>query len=433
MFKSLCNFDPVIAQLIINETERQADTINLIASENFISEAVLAAQGSILSNKYSEGYPGDRYYGGCIYYDAVEREAIERAKHLFSCDHANLQPHSGSQANMAVYFSALKYGDTIMGMSLSQGGHLTHGSPRNFSGKQYNILSYSVNRDTELLDYDEIEALAEKNRPRLIVAGATVYPREIDFSRFRKIADRAGALLMVDMAHIAGLVAGGVHMNPCPHADFVSSSTHKTLRGPRGGMVLCRSEWAKKLNSAIFPGLQGGPLMHIIAAKAVAFREAMTEEFRTYARQIVRNAKTLARCLAAHGFRLVSGGTDSHLMLIDLTPKKVTGLEAQQALEEAGIITNRNSIPFDTLGPKIGSGIRLGTPAITTRGMKEREMELIADYIAFVLEKISDQRARSAVREKVHELCSHFPLYEQKLLIQRGICESRREDPMITF
>jgi len=433
MFKNLCNFDPAIAQLIIDETERQANTINLIASENFISEAVLAAQGSILSNKYTEGYPGDRYYGGCFYYDAVEREAIERARHLFSCDHANLQPHSGSQANMAVYFAALKYGDTIMGMSLNQGGHLTHGSSSNFSGKLYKIVSYSVNRDTELIDYDEILSAAEEHRPRLIVAGATAYPREIDFSRFRKIADQVGALLMVDMAHIAGLIAGGVHMNPCPYADFVSSSTHKTLRGPRGGMVLCRDQWTRKINAAVFPGMQGGPLMHIIAAKAVAFREAMTDEFRQYTRQIIKNAKTLARCLAGHGFRLVSGGTDNHLMLIDLTEKKVTGLEAQEALQDAGIITNRNCIPFDTLGPRVGSGLRLGVPAITTRGMKEREMGLIADYIAYVIEKINDSRARSAVREKVHKLCDYYPLYEKKLLVQKGICESSRESPMITF
>ncbi|MDQ7825536.1 MAG: serine hydroxymethyltransferase [Candidatus Eremiobacteraeota bacterium] len=425
MFRDLCSFDPDIAQLILKETERQAETVNLIASENFISEAVLGAQGSILSNKYAEGYPHDRYYAGCSYYDEIEKEAIKRACGLFSAEHANLQPHSGSQANMAVYFASLSYGDTIMGMSLNQGGHLTHGSPRNFSGKLYRFVSYSVNRETELIDYEEVRSLAREHRPRLIVAGATVYPREIDFSRFREIADEVGALLMVDMAHIAGLIASGVHMNPCRHADFVSSSTHKTLRGPRGGMILSKASWKKKIDAAVFPGLQGGPLMHVIAAKAVAFKEAATGEFRSYCAQIVKNAKKLASSLQERGFRLVSGGTDNHLMLIDLTSKKVTGIEAQEALQDAGIITNRNCIPFDSLGPKTAGGIRLGTPAITTRGMKEEEMEFIADCIYEVIEKRGDEAAKAAIREKVRELCKGFPLYEEKILAQKVVCEEQ--------
>jgi glycine hydroxymethyltransferase len=426
MFRHLCEFDPVIAELIYQETDRQASTINLIASENFISEAVLAAQGSILSNKYAEGYPDARYYAGCDFYDAIEREAKDRATRLFKCDHANLQPHSGSQANMAVYFAALSSGDTLMGMSLNQGGHLTHGSSSNFSGKLYSIVSYSVNRETEMLDYDEILSLAREHRPKIIVAGATAYPREIDFSRFRKIADDAGALLMVDMAHIAGLVAAGVHQNPTSFADFVSSSTHKTLRGPRGGMVLCRKEWARKIDSAVFPGLQGGPLMHVIAAKAVALKEAETEEFRAYSRQIVRNSRVLAEKLSERGFRLVSGGTDNHLMLIDLTKWRITGIEAQICLQQAGIVVNRNCIPFDTYGPKVAGGIRLGTPAVTTRGMKEEEMEHIADFVHQVIEKKDDAPFRKVINAKVRELCSGFPLYEQKLIFQKEVCNNRK-------
>jgi glycine hydroxymethyltransferase len=426
MFRNLCDFDPVIAELIYNETERQVSTINLIASENFISEAVLAAQGSILSNKYAEGYPAGRYYAGCDLYDDIEREAKARAMSLFQCDHANLQPHSGSQANMAVYFAALSAGDTLMGMSLDQGGHLTHGSPKNFSGKLYSIISYSVNRETEMLDFDEILSQARAHRPRIIVAGATAYPRKIDFARFREIADDVGALLMVDMAHIAGLVAAGVHQNPCPFADFVSSSTHKTLRGPRGGMVLCRKEWARKLDSAVFPGLQGGPLMHVIAAKAVALKEAQGEEFRAYSRQIVRNARFLAGKLSERGFRLVSGGTDNHLLLIDLANWKITGIEAQICLQEAGIIANRNCIPFDTYGPKVTGGLRLGTPAVTTRGMKEPEMELIADFVHQVIARKEDGQLRREIKERIRELCSGFPLYEQKLLFQKEVCNNRK-------
>jgi len=422
MFNHLCEFDPVIAKAIVSETERQAETVNLIASENFISEAVMAAQCSILSNKYAEGYPASRYYAGCSFYDEIEREACERAQSLFGADHANLQPHSGSQANMAIYFSALDYGSTVMGMSLNQGGHLTHGSPRNFSGRLYRFVSYSVARESELIDYNEIRLLAEKERPRIIVAGATAYPREIDFKKFREIADSVGAYLMVDMAHIAGLIAAGIHMNPCPHADFVSSSTHKTLRGPRGGMILCREAWGKKVDSAVFPGMQGGPLMHVIAGKAVAFKEAGTEDFKNYARQIVKNAKKLATALKERGFRLVSGGTDNHLLLIDLTDKGVTGIEAQEALQDAGIVVNRNQIPYDTRSPRICSGLRLGTPAISTRGMKEAEMVVIADLITRVIENRNDEHLRSTVREAVKELCGRFPLYEQKLLRQREAC-----------
>jgi glycine hydroxymethyltransferase len=423
MFRHLCDFDPLIAKAIYNETERQAQTINLIASENFISEAVMAAQGSILSNKYAEGYPAGRYYAGCSFYDEIETEARNRAKNLFGAEHANLQPHSGSQANMAVYFSALEYGDTLMGMSLNQGGHLTHGSPKNFSGRLYKIVSYSVSRETELIDFDEVRHLAKKERPRIIVAGATAYPREIDFRLFREIADEVGAYLMVDMAHIAGLIAAGIHMNPSPYADFVSSSTHKTLRGPRGGMILCKEAWRKKIDSAVFPGMQGGPLMHVLAAKAVAFKEAGTEEFKVYARQIVKNARKLAESLNKRGFRLVSGGTDNHLLLIDLTNKGVSGLEAQEVLQDAGIIANRNQIPYDTLGPRVGSGLRLGTPAVTTRGMTEKEMVSIAALITRVIENSKDEKVKSAVREEVKELCARFPLYEQKLIKHREICE----------
>jgi len=369
----LDTFDPEVAGAIRLETERQEYNLELIASENFVSEAVMEAQGSVMTNKYAEGYPGKRYYGGCSHVDIVENLAIERAKELFGADHVNVQPHSGSQANMAVYFSVLKPGDTVMGMNLSHGGHLTHGSPANFSGKLYNVVFYGVSKETEKIDYDEVERLAGECRPKMIVVGASAYPRIIDFEAFRKIADKVGAIIMVDMAHIAGLVATGLHPNPVPHAEFVTTTTHKTLRGPRGGMILCRADYAKALNSNIFPGIQGGPLMHVIAAKAVALKEALGSEFKAYQEQIVKNAKTLAEALANQGLRLVSGGTDNHMMLVDLTNTGLTGKVAEEALDKAGITVNKNTIPFETRSPFVTSGIRIGTPAATTHGLKEKE------------------------------------------------------------
>ncbi|HET6418822.1 MAG TPA: serine hydroxymethyltransferase, partial [Geobacteraceae bacterium] len=357
----LDTFDPEVAGAIRLETERQEYNLELIASENFVSEAVMEAQGSVMTNKYAEGYPGKRYYGGCSHVDIVENLAIERAKELFGADHVNVQPHSGSQANMAVYFSVLKPGDTVMGMNLSHGGHLTHGSPANFSGKLYNVVFYGVSKETEKIDYDEVERLAGECRPKMIVVGASAYPRIIDFEAFRKIADKVGAIIMVDMAHIAGLVATGLHPNPVPHAEFVTTTTHKTLRGPRGGMILCRADYAKALNSNIFPGIQGGPLMHVIAAKAVALKEALGSEFKAYQEQIVKNAKTLAEALANQGLRLVSGGTDNHMMLVDLTNTGLTGKVAEEALDKAGITVNKNTIPFETRSPFVTSGIRIGT------------------------------------------------------------------------
>jgi glycine hydroxymethyltransferase len=403
--------DPAIAQAICHEIRRQQEGLELIASENFVSPAVLEAAGSVLTNKYAEGYPGKRYYGGCEYVDVAESLAIERATQLFGAEHVNVQPHSGAQANMAVYMAVLKPGDTILGMNLAHGGHLTHGHPLNFSGKYFNIVPYGVRQDDERIDYDEVERLAREHTPKLIVVGASAYPRRIDFERIRLVAVETGALVMTDMAHIAGLVAAGEHPNPVPHSDFVTTTTHKTLRGPRGGMVLCRAEFAKELDRSVFPGVQGGPLMHIVAAKAVCFKEALTPEFRDYQRQIVRNAARLADRLAAAGFRLVSGGTDNHLMLVDVFSKGITGKAAEAALGRASITVNKNAIPFDKNPPMVASGIRIGTPAVTTRGMREPEMDAIASFIARVLAAPDDEATTSAVRADVEALCRKFPLY----------------------
>lgn len=408
-------FDPEVAEAIRLETERQEFNLELIASENFVSEAVMEAQGSIMTNKYAEGYPGKRYYGGCTHVDVVENLAIERAKELFGADHVNVQPHSGSQANMAVYFSVLKPGDTVLGMDLSHGGHLTHGSPANFSGKLYNVVFYGVSRDTETIDYSEVERLALEHKPKMIVVGASAYPRIIDFAAFRKIADKVGAMIMVDMAHIAGLVAAGLHPSPVPHAEFVTTTTHKTLRGPRGGMILCRGDYAKSLNSNIFPGIQGGPLMHVIAAKAVAFKEALKPEFKIYQEQIIKNAKTLATALIKHGFRLTSGGTDNHMMLVDLTATGLTGKVAEEALDKAGITVNKNTIPFETRSPFVTSGIRIGTPAATTHGLKEPEMVEVAGFIADAINNSDNEAELSRIRDRVHILMKRFPLYAQRL------------------
>ncbi len=409
------SFDPEVAGAIRLETERQEYNLELIASENFVSEAVLEAQGSIMTNKYAEGYPGKRYYGGCGQVDVVENLAIERAKKLFGAEHANVQPHSGSQANMAVYFSALKPGDTILGMNLSHGGHLTHGSPANFSGKLFNVVFYGVSPDTETIDYDDVEKLARQHRPKMIVVGASAYPRVIDFARFRAIADAVGAVVMVDMAHIAGLVAAGLHPNPVPYAEFVTTTTHKTLRGPRGGMILCREEYAKTLNSNIFPGIQGGPLMHVIAAKAVAFKEALTPEFNAYQGRIVKNAKALADALTAKGLRLVSGGTDNHMMLVDLTSTGLTGKAAEEALDRAGITVNKNTIPNETRSPFVTSGIRIGTPAATTHGLKEPEMLAVAGFIHEVLRNAGDADQLARIKGEVNALMKRFPLYAARL------------------
>ena len=373
--------DPEVFSAIQKETDRLEQNLELIASENVVSEAVLEAQGCVMTNKYAEGYPGKRYYGGCQFVDEVESLAIARAKELFGADHANVQPHSGTQANMTVYLAVLKPGDSYLGMNLAHGGHLSMGSPVNFSGMLYRVIPYGVSEQTETIDYDELERLAKEHRPKLIVAGASAYPRIIDYARFRKIADGVGAMLMVDMAHIAGLVAAGLHPSPVPHADFVTTTTHKTLRGPRGGMVLCRAEHAKTVDSKVFPGMQGGPLMHVIAAKAVALKEALSPEFKSYQQQIVKNAQALAQALMSQGFRLTSGGTDNHLMLVDLRKSELTGKVAQEALDKARITVNKNAVPFDTRSPFVTSGIRLGTPAVTTRGMKEKEMEQIGDFI----------------------------------------------------
>ncbi len=407
--------DPEIARAILEETRRQAGKLELIASENFVSEAVLEAQGSIMTNKYAEGYPAKRYYGGCEYVDIAETLAIERCKKLFGADHVNVQPHSGTQANMAVYFSVLEPGDTILGMNLSHGGHLSHGSPANFSGRLYKVVAYGVDRETETIDFNEVESQARKHKPKIIVVGASAYPRTIDFNLFRQIADRVGAVIMADIAHVAGLVAAGLHPSPIPVCEFVTSTTHKTLRGPRGGLVMCKEEFAKVLNSRVFPGMQGGPLMHIIAAKAVAFQEALSEPFRIYQAQIVKNAKAMADGLMREGLRLVSGGTDNHLMLVDLTAKGVSGKDAQEVLDRAGITVNKNGIPFDTQGPMITSGIRVGTPALTTRGMKEADMKVIARLIAEVLTHIHDEGKIQAVRAEVRSLCEKFPLYSERI------------------
>jgi glycine hydroxymethyltransferase len=413
--RPLREVDPEVAQALDGEVARQAGTLELIASENFASEAVLEAMGSVMTNKYAEGLPGKRYYGGCDFVDIVESLAIERAKKLFHAEHANVQSHSGTQANESVYMTVLQPGDTILGMSLAHGGHLSHGHPLNFSGKMYKIVAYGVRRDTETIDYDELEQIAVEHRPKLIVAGASAYPRVLDFERFAAVARKCGALLMVDMAHIAGLIAAGLHPSPFPHSDFVTTTTHKTLRGPRGGAVFCKAQYAKDLDKNTFPGLQGGPLMHIIAAKAVCFQEALQPEFREYQRQIIANAKTIAEALAADGFRIVSGGTDNHLLLVDVFSKKVTGKQAQEALERAGITVNKNAIPFDTNPPAVASGIRIGTPAVTTRGMKEPEMQRIAGWISEVLHNLDNESIIQRVRNEVAALTEEFPLYETRL------------------
>jgi len=407
--------DPEIAGAILEETKRQAGKLELIASENFVSEAVLEAQGSVMTNKYAEGYPGRRYYGGCGFVDIAENLAIERARKLFGADHVNVQPHSGSQANMAVYFAVLQPGDTVLGMNLAHGGHLSHGSPVNFSGRLYNVVAYGVDRETELIDFNEVEDQAKKHKPKIIVVGASAYPRIIDFNAFREIADKVGAVIMADIAHVAGLVATGLHPSPVPMCEFVTTTTHKTLRGPRGGMIMCKDEYAKTLNSRVFPGIQGGPLMHIIAAKAVAFKEALAPEFRDYQLQIVKNAKALAEALTEEGLRLVSGGTDNHLMLVDVTTMAITGKEAEETLDRAGITVNKNGIPFDTKGPQVTSGIRIGTPAITSRGMKEEEMRVIGSLIARILSDIQDENRVAEVRREVASLCEQFPLYASRI------------------
>ena len=415
MFEELKRVDEEIAAAIRRETERQELGLEFIASENFVSEAVMQAQGSVMTNKYAEGYPGKRYYGGCEFVDVAERLAIERAKALFGAEAVNVQPHSGSQANMAVYFSVCKPGDTVLGMNLAHGGHLTHGSPVNFSGKLFNIVPYGVERETGRIDYDEVRRLAEEHRPKMIVVGASAYPRIIDFEKFREIADAVGAKIMVDMAHIAGLVAAGEHPSPVPWAEFVTTTTHKTLRGPRGGMILCREEFAKTVNSNIFPGIQGGPLMHVIAAKAVALKEALEPSFKEYARQVVKNAKALAAGLMQRGFNLVSGGTDNHVMLVDFSGTEMTGKMAEAALEKAGITVNKNAVPFDTRSPFVTSGIRIGTPATTTRGLKEADMEQVADWIAQALAHVDDEARLQAIRNEVAELCRKHPLYTHLL------------------
>jgi glycine hydroxymethyltransferase len=414
MYRPLYEADPQIAAAIDNETRRQHEGLELIASENFVSEAVLEAAGSVFTNKYAEGYPGKRYYGGCEYADVVENLARDRAKQLFGAEHANVQPHAGSQANMEAYAAVLQPGDTILGLNLAHGGHLTHGHPLNFSGKTYKIVPYGVTKETETIDYDELQKLAEEHRPKLIIGGGSAYPRIIDFARMRQIADKVGALYLVDMAHFAGLVAGGAHPSPVPHAHIVTSTTHKTLRGPRAGMILSKAEFAAAIDKVVFPGMQGGPLMHIIAAKAICFLEAMQPEFRDYAKQVVANAKVLAETLAAEGFRVISGGTDTHVMLVDVFSKGMLGSEAEKALGEAGITVNKNAIPFDVNPPMKPSGIRIGTPALTTRGMKEGEMRQVGRWVAEALLQRSDAAALGRVRKEVLELCEAFPLYAER-------------------
>jgi glycine hydroxymethyltransferase len=413
-WRSLADTDPEVAGAIRNEVHRQNSGLELIASENFVSSAVLEAAGSVMTNKYAEGYPGRRYYGGCEFVDVAESLAIARARELFGAEHANVQPHSGAQANMSVYFALLKPGDTVLGMNLAHGGHLTHGHPLNFSGKLYTIVPYGVRKDDERIDYEELERLAREHKPKMVMVGASAYPRVIDFPRIKKVADEVGATVCVDMAHIAGLVAAGEHPSPVPHADFVTTTTHKTLRGPRGGLVLCTAKWAKELDKALFPGVQGGPLMHIIAAKAVCFKEALEPSFRDYQHQIVVNAKRLAESIASHGFRLVSGGTDNHLMLVDVFSKGLTGKVAEAALGKAGITVNKNAIPFDQNPPMVASGIRIGTPAVTSRGMGEPEMDQIAGFIARVLSAPEDDRVLGMVRSDVEALCRKFPLYPEQ-------------------
>ena len=413
LLTNLKTVDPEIQKAIDQELSRQREKLEMIASENIVSTAVMQAQGSILTNKYAEGYPGKRYYGGCEYVDVVEQLAIDRAKKLFGAEYANVQPHSGAQANTAVYFALLEPGDTILGMNLTDGGHLTHGSPVNISGKYFKIIPYGVDKETERIDYDELERLAKEHQPKLIVGGASAYSRVIDFERMAQIAKSVGAYFMVDMAHIAGLVAAGLHPSPVPYADVVTTTTHKTLRGPRGGLILCRdAEFGKQFNKAIFPGIQGGPLMHVIAAKAVAFKEALSDEFKVYQQQVLDNAKALADELVKKGFRIVSSGTDNHLMLVDLRSKNITGKEAQFLLDEIGITANRNTIPFEPLSPFVTSGIRLGTPALTTRGLKEEDIREVADIIADVIENREDSAVIEAAKAKVQAICKKFPLYE---------------------
>ena len=413
LLTNLKTVDPEIQKAIDQELSRQREKLEMIASENIVSTAVMQAQGSILTNKYAEGYPGKRYYGGCEYVDIVEQLAIDRAKKLFGAEYANVQPHSGAQVNTAVYFALLQPGDTILGMNLTDGGHLTHGSPVNISGKYFKIIPYGVDKETERIDYDELERLAKEHQPKLIVGGASAYSRIIDFERMAQIAKSVGAYFMVDMAHIAGLVAAGLHPSPVPYADVVTTTTHKTLRGPRGGLILCRdAEFGKQFNKAIFPGIQGGPLMHVVAAKAVAFKEALSDEFKVYQQQVLDNAKALADELVKKGFRIVSGGTDNHLMLVDLRSKNITGKEAQFLLDEIGITANRNTIPFEPLSPFVTSGIRLGTPALTTRGLKEEDIREVADIIADVIENREDSAVIEAAKAKVQAICKKFPLYE---------------------
>jgi glycine hydroxymethyltransferase len=414
MYRPLHETDPQIAAAIDNETQRQHEGLELIASENFVSEAVLEAAGSVFTNKYAEGYPGKRYYGGCEFTDVVETLARDRAKQLFGAEHANVQPHAGSQANMAAYAAVLQPGDTILGLNLAHGGHLTHGHHLNFSGKTYKIVPYGVTKETETIDYDELERLAEKERPKMIIGGGSAYPRIIDFARMRQIADKVGALYLVDMAHFAGLVAGGVHPSPVPHAQIVTSTTHKTLRGPRSGMILSKADLGPAIDKTVFPGMQGGPLVHIIAAKAVCFQEAMQPEFRDYARQVVANAKVLAETLAAQGFRIISGGTDTHVMLVDVFAKGMLGSEAEKALGDAAITVNKNAIPFDTNPPLKPSGIRIGSPALTTRGMKEPEMRQVGRWIADVLQNRTEAAVLAKVRRQVLELAEAFPLYAER-------------------
>ncbi len=405
----MTEFDPEIAAAIQGEADRETFTLEMIASENFVSKQVMEAQGSVMTNKYAEGYPGKRYYGGCKYVDVAEDLAIQRAKEIFGAEHANVQPHSGSQANMAVYHTLLQPGDTILGMNLSHGGHLTHGSPVNFSGYSYKVVAYGVNQETELIDYEEVENLAREHKPKLIVVGASAYPRIIDAVKFREIADEVGAKVMTDIAHPAGLVAAKLYPSPVPYSDFVTTTTHKTLRGPRGGMILCKEEYAKEVNKRIFPGIQGGPLMHVIAAKAVAFKEALSDDFVDYQKQVIANAQALAKHLSDNGFKLVSGGTDTHLMLVDLRPQDITGKEAEEALDFAGITVNKNTVPFETRSPFVTSGIRIGTAALTTRGMKEKEMQTIGDWIVGILQNIKDESYLKKTRESIKELCVTFP------------------------
>ena len=413
--ENLARTDPEVAEAIRNETERQGRQLEMIASENFVSEAVLEALGTVLTNKYAEGYPGKRYYGGCEFVDVAETLAIARAKEIFGADHANVQPHSGAQANTAVYLASCKPGDTILGMNLSHGGHLTHGHPLNFSGKYFNVVAYGVRKEDERIDYEELKRLAVESKPKVIVVGASAYPRTIDFAAVRAAADASGSLIMADIAHIAGLVAAGLHPSPIPHCEFVTTTTHKTLRGPRGGLILCKEAWAKEIDRAVFPGVQGGPLMHVIAAKAVAFKEALAPEWKAYQRQIVANAAALAQALQGEGFRLVSGGTDNHLMLVDVFAKGITGKVAEKALDKAGITANKNTIPFDTNSPMVASGIRLGTPAITTRGMKEADMAEVARLVSRALHAVENETELAEVKREVRKTCERFPLYAARL------------------